>query len=96
VEPETIGPFVEHGLRSMIGWNTVWPKMSLAASIVFFLSLHIQLVNMVMMCSQNWASKLGRTHIKLFLFMLVVLIVFILIQGKHVMTLKIKVQVCVT
>jgi hypothetical protein len=66
VELETTSPFVKHGLRSMIGWNTVWPKTTLTASIAFILSLHILMVNMVMMHSQKLSFNTRKNAYKAF------------------------------
>ncbi|KAL5678981.1 hypothetical protein ACJX0J_005366, partial [Zea mays] len=49
-----------HKDYNMIGWNTLWPKMTITASIAFILSLHILMVNMLFLFMyQIWMQEKG-------------------------------------
>jgi hypothetical protein len=88
-----IDHFQKYGLRRMIGWNIVWKRMQLFASIIFCLRKNPLTKNLGMMFSPKLGLGHGRMHIMHFHFILVGQLVATIELEQHVMILEMKGQV---
>jgi hypothetical protein len=62
----TKGAFKNIGLDNIVGWNIVWRRIRLIASIVTFLSMIEWMINFAMMHLQKLASHNGEMFIRHF------------------------------
>jgi hypothetical protein len=53
------GAFKNTSLGIIVGWNTVWRRIRLIASISTFLNMIEWMISFVMMHLQKWASHSG-------------------------------------
>jgi hypothetical protein len=89
------GAFKNIGLDNIVGWNIVWRRIRLIASIVTFLSTIEWMINFAMMHLQKLASHSGEMFIRHFQNMLVGLIAYTILQQHHSMIFVTKGQVLV-
>jgi len=85
--------FKKNGLDNTIGWNIVWRRIRLIASIATFLNMIKWMINLVMMPLQKLGSHNGRMLTWHFQNILVGLVAYIMLQQHHVMILINKGQV---
>jgi hypothetical protein len=91
----TKGAFKNIGLDNIVGWNIIWRRIRLIASIVTFLNTIECMINFAMMHLQKLASHNGEMVIRHFQNMLVGLIAYTILQQQHSMIFVTKGQVLV-
>jgi hypothetical protein len=87
------GAFKNIGLGNIVGWNIVWRRIRLIASIATFLNMIEWMISFVMMHSQNLTCHSGGMLPWHFPNMLVGLVAYTMLQQQHFMILITKGQV---
>jgi hypothetical protein len=85
--------FKDFGFRNIVGWNIVWTRIRLIASIATFLNMIQWMISFVMMHLQKLDSHSERMLIWHFQNMLVGLIAYTIMHQQHSMILLTKGQV---